>query len=413
MKKILALLMALVMVFGLVACGAEPAPDASTDAPAQSDSGDASGEKVLRIGGLVNQTGWFAVYDYNNILEMKTLANMYNAKGGIEIGGEKYMIEIVEADGQSDFEGVRAAAQILVDEGVDYVIETNDFWVEGAIDLFENAGVMNIMTMNNMSFTTINKDLKYSFSFNNGSAALYAAAIAVLVKDYPEVKSLVYCQSDDGLIDVNSALIASLCEEYGLEYIDKPVVYDAEATDFSAIALQVISSGADAFFGSGDVSNVGAIMKEIRNNGSDMTIAGVLGTNAGMLRDAAGADISDNAFTLGSDLSNPANNTEIFNEIFNAFKAEYGEETASTWSGYAVNCMYMLLQLLQSAGTTDVEEVIAHFNTIDQLESLYGPGKISGTETYGVNHIISHPNPSTKLVNGEVVYGGMYECFVP
>ena len=413
MKKILALLMALVMVFGLVACGAEPAPDASTDAPAQSDSGDASGEKVLRIGGLVNQTGWFAVYDYNNILEMKTLANMYNAKGGIEIGGEKYMIEIVEADGQSDFEGVRAAAQILVDEGVDYVIETNDFWVEGAIDLFENAGVMNIMTMNNMSFTTINKDLKYSFSFNNGSAALYAAAIAVLVKDYPEVKSLVYCQSDDGLIDVNSDLIASLCEEYGLEYIDKPVVYDAEATDFSAIALQVISSGADAFFGSGDVSNVGAIMKEIRNNGSDMTIAGVLGTNAGMLRDAAGADISDNAFTLGSDLSNPANNTEIFNEIFNAFKAEYGEETASTWSGYAVNCMYMLLQLLQSAGTTDVEEVIAHFNTIDQLESLYGPGKISGTETYGVNHIISHPNPSTKLVNGEVVYGGMYECFVP
>ncbi|MBR5571324.1 MAG: ABC transporter substrate-binding protein [Oscillospiraceae bacterium] len=413
MKKILALLMALVMVFGLVACGAEPAPDASTDAPAQSDSSDSSGEKVLRIGGLVNQTGWFAVYDYNNILEMKTLANMYNAKGGIEIGGEKYMIEIVEADGQSDFEGVRAAAQILVDEGVDYVIETNDFWVEGAIDLFENAGVMNIMTMNNMSFTTINKDLKYSFSFNNGSAALYAAAIAVLVKDYPDVKSLVYCQSDDGLIDVNSALIASLCEEYGLEYIDKPVVYDAEATDFSAIALQVISSGADAFFGSGDVSNVGAIMKEIRNNGSDMTIAGVLGTNAGMLRDAAGADVSDNAFTLGSDLSNPANNTEIFNEIFNAFKAEYGEETASTWSGYAVNCMYMLLQLLQSAGTTDVEEVIAHYNTIDQLESLYGPGKISGTETYGVNHIISHPNPSTKLVNGEVVYGGMYECFVP
>lgn len=413
MKKVIALLLALVMVFGLVACGAEPAPDASTDAPAQSDSGDASGEKVLRIGGLVNQTGWFAVYDYNNILEMKTLANMYNAKGGIEIGGEKYMIEIVEADGQSDFEGVRAAAQILVDEGVDYVIETNDFWVEGAIDLFENAGVMNIMTMNNMSFTTINKDLKYSFSFNNGSAALYAAAIAVLVKDYPEVKSLVYCQSDDGLIDVNSALIASLCEEYGLEYIDKPVVYDAEATDFSAIALQVISSGADAFFGSGDVSNVGAIMKEIRNNGSDMTIAGVLGTNASMLRDAAGADVSDNAFTLGSDLSNPANNTEIFNEIFNAFKAEYGEETASTWSGYAVNCMYMLLQLLQSAGTTDVEEVIAHFNTIDQLESLYGPGKISGTGTYGVNHIISHPNPSTKLVNGEVVYGGMYECFVP
>ena len=413
MKKILALLMALVMVFGLVACGAEPAPDASTDAPAQSDSSDSSGEKVLRIGGLVNQTGWFAVYDYNNILEMKTLANMYNAKGGIEIGGEKYMIEIVEADGQSDFEGVRAAAQILVDEGVDYVIETNDFWVEGAIDLFENAGVMNIMTMNNMSFTTINKDLKYSFSFNNGSAALYAAAIAVLVKDYPDVKSLVYCQSDDGLIDVNSALIASLCEEYGLEYIDKPVVYDAEATDFSAIALQVISSGADAFFGAGDVSNVGAIMKEIRNNGSDMTIAGVLGTNAGMLRDAAGADVSDNAFTLGSDLSNPANNTEIFNEIFNAFKAEYGEETASTWSGYAVNCMYMLLQLLQSAGTTDVEEVIAHYNTIDQLESLYGPGKISGTETYGVNHIISHPNPSTKLVNGEVVYGGMYECFVP
>jgi len=151
MKKIIALLMALVMLLSLAACGSSGSDDESSsgavDASTNADA-DAEGEEteavsgdtaILKIGGLVNQTGWFATYDYNNALEMQCLADYYNNQGGITIGDTTYTIEVVVQDGQSDTSGIRSAAQLLADdEDIHYVIETNDFWVAGALDIFEN-----------------------------------------------------------------------------------------------------------------------------------------------------------------------------------------------------------------------------------------------------------------------------------
>ena len=161
-KKLLALLLAAAMVLGLAACGSgsgsssgggsttsDNAPAASTAdsaaAPAADQNTTASGDNVLKIGALLNTTGWFASIDYNNQIEMQTLCDYINEQGGLDVGGTKYQLELVVEDGGSDAEGIRSAAQRLVDAGVKYVMETNDFWVEGAIDIFENAGVMNVM----------------------------------------------------------------------------------------------------------------------------------------------------------------------------------------------------------------------------------------------------------------------------
>lgn len=436
MKKIIAIVLALAMALCLCACssgsdttakldeisqtlgemqesldklsGAEEAPAGEEPAGAEPAASD-----TLKIGVLVNQTGWFAVYDYNNALECQCLADMYNAQGGIEIGGARYKIELVAEDGQSDASGIRSAAQLIADQGVQYVIETNDFWVEGALDIFEDNGIMNIMAQNNCSFTTINQDLDYSYSFSNGSMAQYAAGFELLVKDYPDVKSVVYCENDDGSGAEKEKLISGLCEQYGLEYVDAPIIYDAEATDFSAVALQLIATGADAFMGNSSVANTGSILKELRNNGSDMVVCGIVGSNASMLKEACGLDDVSNAFTLGSDLENPEHNTEQFNELYSAFKEEYGEETAASWCGVGVNCLYTLLQAMQDAGTTDVEELRAYLETADTVGSLFGEAQVCGEETYGVKHLIAHPNSATELVDGEVVFGGWFDCYVP
>ena len=417
-KKLLALLLSAAMATSLLAgCGNNGTQESSAppaDSGAPTESTPASGnENVLRLGVLGNQTGWFAVYDYNNALEIQCLADMYNEQGGIDIGGTKYTIEVVVEDGQSDMEGIRAAAQLLVDAGVDYVLETNDFWVEGALDIFENAGIMNIMSQNNVSYSTIGPDWEYSYNFSNGAAAQYAACFEMLKQNYPEVKSIVHCENDDGSADAKKDLIRSLCEEYGYEFIENSVIYDAEATDFSAVALQLIATGADAFIGNGAVANTGSILKELRNNGSDMVVCSAIGANASMLRDAAGEDVSTNAFTLGSDLANPENNTAVFNDLYNRFKEEYGEEAAASWCGVSVNGMYVLLQLMQGAGSIDVEDVRAYYDTITEVESLFGTARICGTETYGNNHIVAHPNSTTRLVDGEVVFGGWFDCYVP
>jgi ABC-type branched-subunit amino acid transport system substrate-binding protein len=272
---------------------------------------------------------------------------------------------------------------------------------------------MNIMSQNNMDFNALGENWQYAYTFYNAAPAQFAAALQYVKDTYPDATKVVYACDDNGSNAEQAALVESVCQELGLEYVDAPVVFDAESTDFSAVALQIMQSGADVFIGNGDVTNTGSILKEIRNNGSDMVCAGVLGANASMMADAAGMNDLSRAFTMGSDLDNPEHNTDIFNEVYNLFKEEYGEDTASSWCGASINNMYVLLQLMQGAGSVDVDEVRAYYDTLTTVETLFGTGTIGGQETFGCNHVVANPNPISVLVDGEVQYGGTVECIVP
>ncbi len=419
-KKLLALLLAAAMTLSLAACGADSGSGTASDKASASamDSAPAeqqtvSGDNVLKIGALLNTTGWFASVDYNNQIEMQTLCDYYNEQGGIDIGGTKYTLQLVVEDGGSDAEGIRSAAQRLVDADIKYVMETNDFWVEGAIDIFENAGVMNVMAQNNMNHSVMNADTKYSFTFSNACTSQYYTAIEVLKDQYPDVKKVVYACDDNGVNDEQAALVKAGCEKFGLEYVDSPVIYDGESTDFSSIALKIISSGADCFIGNGTPDNIASLIKEVRAAGSDMVCAAVITMGPGVLIGGSGLNNLSGAFTFGTDISDTSRNTDTFNAIYKKFVDKYGEETASAWNGAGLDNLYTLLQILQGAGTTDVEEVLKYYGTINTVETLFGTGVKGGQETFGNDHAISHPSHTLKAEDGKIVYMDTYDCIVP
>ena len=421
-KKLLALLLAAAMILGLAACGSgrgsgsaastPPAESAKDSAAAPATNGAADGN-VLKIGALLNTTGWFASVDYNNQIEMQTLCDYINEQGGLDVGGTKYQLELVVEDGGSDAEGIRSAAQRLVDAGVKYVMETNDFWVEGAIDIFENAGVMNVMAQNNMNHSVMNAETKYSYTFSNACTSQYYTAIEVLKDQYPEVKKVVYACDDNGVNDEQAALVKAGCEKFGLEYVDSPVIYDGESTDFSSIALKIVSSGADCFIGNGTPDNIASLLKEVRASGSDMVCAAVITMGPGVLIGGSGLSDLSGAFTFGTDIADTSRNTETFNAIYKKFVDQYGEDTASAWNGAGLDNLYTLLQIMQGAGSTDVDAVMKYYETMDTVETLFGTGVKGGQETFGNDHAISHPSHALKAENGKIVYMATYDCIVP
>lgn len=422
MKRLLALLLAMAMVFALAACGgAESAAETSGQGAAETASSAAAetnettetSGNVLKIGALLNTTGWFASIDYNNQIEMQTLCDYINDKGGIDIGGTTYTVQLVIEDGGSDAEGIRSAAQRLVDAGVKYVMETNDFWVEGAIDIFEQAGVMNIMAQNNMNHGVINAETQYSYSFSNACTSQYFAAMQVVKENYPEVTKVVYACDDNGVNAEQAALVKAGCEATGLEYVDSPVVYDGESTDFSAIAMKIIASGADCVTGNGTPDNIASIIKEIRAAGSDMVYAAPITMGPGVFIAGSGINDLSGAFTFGSDIATPEHNTEVFNEVYAKFVADYGEDAASAWNGAGLDNLYTLLQIMKDAGSIDVEEVRTYYSTMESVETMFGTGVKGGTETFGNDHVITHPNHAMKTENGEVIYMGTYDCVCP
>lgn len=421
MKKLVALLLVLVFCLSLTACGTTTTPSASpaassaapatSAAPASESAAPATSAapETLKIGVLANQTGWFASIDAGFIQEIQMYVKMINEEGGITIGDKVYNLELDIQDGQSDFTGIRNAAQILINDGVKYVVTTNDFWVDGSMDLFEAAGVMNMQSQNNWDVKAIGPDHPYSFTFQNGCAATYASEIKALVKNYPDVKSVVFVEGDDGMSAVKEPLIKALCEANGLEYIDKPVVYDQSQTDLAPVALQIIATGADALIGNGSPNNCGAILKELRANGSDMVYAATVGFPAGALIAVAGPEAADRAFTAGADTTTEANNSPDYWKYLQAYAKEYGAEAAANFNSYGINTLFILKQLFEGAKSVEVKDVIAYWEAQTTVKGLYGDYKVAGTKTFGNNHLVAAPDPISMLVEGKIVFGGWFE----
>ena len=126
MKKYLALVLAVLMVFSLCACGG-------------GDNGGSGDEKVIKIGVYEPQTGANGAGGKQEILGMQ-YAN-YKCPT-VEVGGETYKVELVYADNESANEKAVSAATELIAEGVSVVLGSYGSGVSiAASDTFKEAGV--------------------------------------------------------------------------------------------------------------------------------------------------------------------------------------------------------------------------------------------------------------------------------
>jgi len=417
MKRKISIVMALLFCFMLLAaCGgntpASPAPSSSAPSSAAPSSQPPPSTPeppgTFTVGALLNLTGWFSTQDTANSEALQAMVDILNEEGGIVVGGKTYMIEVDLQDGMSDATGTRNGAQILINNGRKYSIVANCFFIEGSLDLFHNAKVMTLMNMNSMNFEVLNPKWPYSFWVNNGAIHWIGSAMDAMKQHFPNVKSIVFCNNDDGNQGPMAERIKAEAEKRGLTYIDSPVFYDPNITDFSGVALQVIRTGADSFMGNFNPAMGSAMLKEIRNAGSDMVFAILSGNNAKTFIDAAGADVAWNMLTLGIDQTE-ANTPASFWKLWNRVKDKYGEQAAVNISLSGANSIYVLKQLIEGAQSFDVDDVIKYWDTKPALDTVRGPGTIGGLKTFGIDRVLSSPNAISLAEKGGVVkFGGWF-----
>ena len=115
MKKILALLLALVMVFALAACGGGGDTPSGTEAPSE------DGNNVIKIGVFEPLTGDSGPGGKQEMLGMQYA---HSLRPTVTIGDVEYTIELVPGDNQSDGTKAATAASSLISQGVSVVLGT-------------------------------------------------------------------------------------------------------------------------------------------------------------------------------------------------------------------------------------------------------------------------------------------------
>ena len=252
MKKFLALVLAMLMVFSLCACG---------------DGGD-GGEKVVKIGVYEPQTGANGAGGKQEILGMEYANSVCPT---VNIGGVEYKIELVYGDNESNTEKAVSAATKIISEGVSVVLGSYGSAVAiAASDTFKNAGVPAIgVTCTNPQVTEGNEHYFRICFLDPFQGTLHANFAKEQLK-----ADTVYCLGELGN-DYDQGLInyfKEAADKLGIKVITES--FPKDNSDFTSYLNNAKKEGAKAIFAPVSIQYAQLIVEQANAQGIKIPLLG-------------------------------------------------------------------------------------------------------------------------------------------
>ena len=253
MKKFLALVLAMLMVFSLCACG---------------DGGDSGGDKVVKIGVFEPITGQNGAGGKQEVLGMQ-YANAQNPT--VEIGGETYKVELVIADNESTTDKAASAASQLVAQGVSIVLGTygSNVAIAGS-NTFKEAGIPALgVTCTNPQVTEGNSHYFRICFLDPFQGTVHANFAKEQLK-----ADTIYCLGELGN-DYDQGLInycSKAAEKLGIKVITES--FPKDNSDFTSYLNNAKKAGAQAIFAPCSIQYAQLIVEQSAAQGIDIPLLG-------------------------------------------------------------------------------------------------------------------------------------------
>jgi len=195
--------------------------------------------ETLKIG-IVSWLGWPLGLDF--VEGVKILAQDVNKKGGLDVGKEKYKIEIIAHDSKMD-QGVEKGVveRLVYQDKVKFILgdETVDAW----LPVTEQNKVL--VCAASPAPAIMNPKYKYCYqgaAVTNQQATLWGW----LAKNRPNIKTFVSTAPDHKMGHIESAKMKKLAEIYNIKTLES-IIYPPTQKDFSAIGTMIKNLNPDMF----------------------------------------------------------------------------------------------------------------------------------------------------------------------
>ena len=340
MKKFVSLLLAMLMVLSLVACGGDGG-----------QSNTNSGDKVIKIGVFEPLSGDSASGGKKEVLGMQ-YANSETPT--VELNGETYKVELVLSDNGSSTDKAPSAASDLVSKGVSLVLGT---YGSGAAmaggPKFGEAGIAAIgVTCTNPNVTAGN-DYYFRICFLDN---FQSAVLSNFAKDKFAAKTA-YCLGENGN-EYDQGLISYFTKVF--EAAGGTVITDSFPTnnsDFTTYLNKAKSSGADVIFTPVSIAYATQIIQQASSLGIDIPFIGsdTLDDNK-VLAAAQGTNIQLYVSTFYQEGGSPEFDKGIKDYINNNASAKSdngGDDTISAVTAMGYDAYYVALEAIKAAGSPD------------------------------------------------------------
>ena len=358
--------------------------------------------KTLKIGAIVSKVGFASASETLIWNGIQLFEEWINKKGGIKIKGEPYKIQFVAEDGQSSADGaVSAATKLVHDHKVKFVVgPVMPFMVVASGTVTEPAKVLRVVLYNCFTPDEYGPKTPYTFIANDCTIDFTTPDIQYLKEKYPKVKNIGVLTPDDGAPKYIEPAFKKRAAEEKLNSLPF-VLWPLDATDFTPFVVKALAHKPDALFLiNGWPIHMGAMLKAARE-------LGFTGPAFGCHEDPydiatiAGPAASNEFYVHNLAVDSPEM-TSMIKEIMKLGQAKYGRQSPTyVWAWNAAYCLTQAIEKAQSLDPTVVSDTWGKMKSID---TAYGPGRIGGMKTYGINHNVSYKTPFCSLKNGKVVW---------
>ncbi len=358
-KRVLAMLLACVMAFSLVACG-------STDSNSSSDTGsDTASTETIKLGGVGPLTGGYANYGLSVQNGAQLAVDEINAAGGVN--GKQ--LELSFQDSQGDPESAVAAYGKLMDWGMNVSL--------GGVLSGESASVVaaakadDILVME----TTGSADKCIEGNDKAFRICFYDSYQGTAAADYLKDNGLatevgVFYQSDN---DYSAGLYSSFvaeCEKVGVTIKETQTFTAATNTDFSTQISKLVASGVKVVFIPIYAEEASTFLTQAKGKfASDVYFFGGDGLDGILGKVSQDVSIADNVLMM---TPFAADSTDAKVQSFvKAYEAAYGA-TPDQFAADGYDAVYAVKAAVEAAGGSTSGTDLAAVMTSLTVEGVTG-----------------------------------------
>lgn len=377
MKKFLCMMMAVLMVLAMAACGGEPANNGGNDTP------DAT---TVKIGGIGPLTGAYANYGLSEKNGAELAVKEINEAGGI--AGKQ--IELSYQDSQGESESAVNAYGKLMDWGMEVSL--------GCVLSGENASVVAAARDDDVLLITPSGSADKCIDGNDKAFRVcfydsyQGATAAQYIKDNNMVDTvgILYQSDDDYSVGLYNAFVAK-CGELGITIAETQTFTSSTNTDFSTQVSALVSSGVKLVFIPLYAEEASTFLTQAHGKfADDVYFFGADGLDGILGKVEQDTSLANNVLMLTPFAAdNPAENVQSF---VKKYQEAYGA-TPDQFAADAYDAIYAIKAAVEKAGSTSGAALAS------ALTSLTVEG-VTGTMTWTADGNTNKPASAILYYDG-------------
>ena len=401
LKKLLAILLAMVMVLSLAACGGNANSGSGESADTQTAETEGANTAAIKIGGIGPTSGPAAIYGQATQHGAEIAVEEINALGGIQF-------ELNWQDDEHDPEKSVNAYNTLKDWGMQVLVGTTTTGPSVAVSAETNADRIFELTPSASSVDVIGgqtdgiprKDNVFQMCFTDPNQGV-ASAQYISEQGLGSKIAVIYNNGDAYSTGIYNKFAAE-AENVGLEIVSVTTFTDDTANDFSVQLNDAKNAGADLVFLPIYYTPASLILAQANDMGYAPKFFGVDGMDGILTMEGFDTTLAEGVMLLTPFNADATDEKTV--SFVQKYQERYGD-VPNQFAADAYDCVYAIYEAVQATGiTADLsaaeicDKLIEAFNGDFTFDGITGTGV-----TWSENGEVSKDPKGMIIQNGAYV----------